>query len=191
MKVIEPVRNAMHRKCQEQSSSLNVDLQRQLDLAPIELLQLINPLQDGIDLNDKGYSKEALATSQTIMYNFRYNTENKGISSYKRHNKNTQPPFPLCVAVKLYSSSRSKTLVNWLYLCAGISLPYKSLLELTRDIANRMISQYNRDGAVLPRALRKGTLTIIAKDNFGKNLSQPLQQGTTMEHHYLFSSFQQ
>ena len=125
------------------------------------------------------------------MYNFRYNIKNKRISSYKPRNKDTHPPFLLYIAVKLYSSSRSKTLVNWLYVCAGISLPYKSLLELTRDIANRMISQYNRDGAVLPRALRKGILTIIAKDNFDKNLSQPLEQGTTMKHHYLFSSFQQ
>ena len=145
----------MHRKCQEYSLSLNVDIQSQLDSVPIELVSLINFLQDGIDLIEKAYSKEALAISQTIMYNFSYNIENKGISSYKRHNKNTQPPFPLYVTVKSYSSSRSKTLVNWLYFCAGISLPYKSLLELTRDIANRMISQYNRDGAFLPRTLRE------------------------------------
>ena len=37
----------------------------QLDSVPIELVQLINFLQDEIDLNDKGYSKEALAISCT------------------------------------------------------------------------------------------------------------------------------
>ena len=78
---------------------------------------------------------------------FRYNIKNKGISSHKQHNKNTHPAFPLYVAVKLYSLSQSKTLVKWLNFCAGISLPNKSLLELTRDIANRMIFQYNRNGA--------------------------------------------
>ena len=46
----------MHRKSQEHSSSLNVDLQSQLDSVPIELVQLINFLQDVIDLDDKGYS---------------------------------------------------------------------------------------------------------------------------------------
>ena len=51
-----PVRKAMHWKCQENSSSLNVDLQSQLDSVPIELVQLINFLQDLIDLDDKGYS---------------------------------------------------------------------------------------------------------------------------------------
>ena len=130
VKVIQSVRRAMHRKCQEHSSSLNVDRQSQLDSVPIELMQLINFLQDGIDLNAKGYSNEALAISQTIMYYFGYNIKNKGISSYKQRNKNTQPPFLLYVAAKLYSSSRSKTLVNWLYFCASISFPYKSLLEL-------------------------------------------------------------
>ena len=103
------------------------------------------------------------------MYNFRYNIKSKGISSYKRHNKNTEPPFPLYVAVKLSSSCRLKTLVNWLYFCAGTSLPYKSLFELTRDIANRMISQYNRDGAFLTWSLKNGILTIIAKDNMDQN----------------------
>ena len=90
----------MHRKCQEHSSSLNVDLQSQLDLVPIELLQLINFLQDGVDLNDKSYSGEALAISQTIMYNFRCNIKNKRISSYKRRSKKkTSIPIVCCPQV--------------------------------------------------------------------------------------------
>ena len=175
VKVIGPARKEIHQKCQEHYSPLNVDLH----LVPIKLVQLINFLQDRIDLNDKGYSKEALAISQNIIYNFRYNIKNKGISSYKQHNKITHPPFPLHVAIKLYSSSRSKTLVSWLYFCAGISHPYKSLLELTRDIVNRMISQYNRDGAFLPRTLRKDILTIIAKDHIDKN-----SKSNTATRHY-------
>ena len=169
----------MHRKCQEHSSSLNVDLQSQLDSVLIELLQLINFLQDGVDLNDKSYSGEALAISQTIMYNFRCNIKNKGISSCKRRSKKTQPPFSLYVALKLYSASQSKTLVNWLYFCAGISFPYKSLHERTRHIGKRMISQYNRDGAFLFRTLRKGILAIIAKDHIDKN-----SKSTTATRHY-------
>ena len=56
VRVTGPVRKAMHWKCQENYSSLNVDLQSQLDSVPIELVQLINFLQDLIDLDDKGYS---------------------------------------------------------------------------------------------------------------------------------------
>ena len=73
------------------------------------------------------------------------------------------------VPAKLSSSCRSKALVNWLYFCAGISLPYKSLLELTKYITNRMIPQYNRDGAFLTRTLKKGILSIIAKDTIDEN----------------------
>ena len=35
-----------------------------------------------------------------------------------------------------------------------------------------------------------GILTIVANDNIDKSPKQPLQQGTTKEHHYLFSSVQ-
>ena len=55
-RVTGSVRKAMHWKCQENYSSLNVDLQSQLDSVNIELVQLINFLQDVIDLDDKGYS---------------------------------------------------------------------------------------------------------------------------------------
>ena len=57
--------------CLKHPLSLNVDLQSQLDSVTIELVQLINFNQDGIDLNNKGNFKEAL--SQTIKYDFRYN----------------------------------------------------------------------------------------------------------------------
>ena len=88
VKVTRPVRKAMHRISSiERSLSLNVNLQSQLDSVPIELVQLISFLQDGIDLNDNGYSNKALAISQTIMCNFRYNIKTKEIFSYKHHNK--------------------------------------------------------------------------------------------------------
>ena len=70
----------MHRKCQEHSSSLNVGLNSQLDSVPIKLVQLINFLQGGTDLNNKGYSKEASAISQNITYNFKYKIKNKELS---------------------------------------------------------------------------------------------------------------
>ena len=87
------------------------------------------------------------------------------------------------VAVNLFSSSRSKTLAIWLNFWAGISLPYKRLLELTRDSANQMITQYSRDGSFLSRTLRKGILTIIAKDNIDQN-----SKSTTASKHYLGTS---
>ena len=97
--------------------------------------------------------------------------KSNGISSYKRQNKNTQSPFALYVAVKLYSSSRSKTPANWQYFCTGISLSYKSLLELIRSIGgNRMISQYNIDCAFLPHTLKKVYWHDNCKREYQSNL---------------------
>ena len=56
----------MHWKRQEHSSSWNVDLQSQVDMVTIALVKLINFLQDGIDLNDRGYLEEALAISKPL-----------------------------------------------------------------------------------------------------------------------------
>ena len=60
-----------------------------------------------------------------------------------------------------------------------VYLFHSSLLKLTRNIANRMISQYNRDGVFLPRTLKKGVLTIIEKGNINQN-----SKSTTATRHY-------
>ncbi len=74
------------------------------------------------------------------------------------------------VAIKLYHESRSKTLINWLYFCAGISISYSRLLDITTDIARKMIKRYYREGEiVVPGNLRKNILTIVAKDNIDHN----------------------
>ena len=46
-----------------------------------------------------------------------------------------------------------------------------------------MITQYSRDGSFLSRTLRKGILTIIAKDNIDQN-----SKSTTAAKHYLGTS---
>ena len=60
-------------------------------------------------------------------------------------------------------------MINWLYLCAGISISYHRLLDITRDLANRILHQYERDGVFIPRNLKKNIFIIIAKDNIDLN----------------------
>ena len=168
VRVIGSVRKEKHWKCSEHWSSLNIE---STWFGPFRIIAI-----DKLIWIIKATQKKHL---QIITYNFRYSIKNKGISLCKRPNKNAKPSSPLYVAVYFYSSNRSKTLVNWLYFCAGISLLYKSLLELTRDIGNRIILQYNGDGASLLWTLRKGILTIIAKENIDQN-----SNGTTATRHY-------
>ena len=71
VQVIEPVREAMYKKCDTELSYDKIDSRAQIESVPIELLSLVNFLQDGIDLSNKRFSRESLAMSQIIMYNFR------------------------------------------------------------------------------------------------------------------------
>ena len=52
------------------------------------------------------------------------------------------------------------------------------------DMANEMLSQYERDGVFIPRNLRKNIFTIIAKDNIDHNA-----RSSTATKHYHGTSF--
>ena len=77
-------------------------------------------------------------------------------------------------------------MINWLYFCAGISISYNRLLEITRDLANRILHQYERDGVFVLRNLKKNIFTIMAETIIftvmTMMLDQQLTPTTTMEH---------
>ena len=170
IKVVGPVRQAMRLKCQSKTQDTSFDKQSQIKSIPIELLTLINFVQDGIDASVDGFSKESLAISQKNLYNFRINRDKKQISLHKRHDQIKETPFPMYIAIKIYHETRSKTLTNWLYFCAGISISYSRLLDFLKDISEKMIERYYHNGEIfLPRNLRRNLLTIVAKDNIDQN----------------------
>jgi hypothetical protein len=105
------------------------------------------------------------------MYNFKSNTKKKEISQHRRHDKSKATPFPLYVAVKIYSTCHSKTLINWLHFSVGICISYSRLLDVTKDLANRMILQSEKDGVFLARVLKKYIFTVWEKDNIHHNSS--------------------
>ena len=95
------------------------------------------------------------------------------------HDQSKETLFPLYVGIKIYSHSRSKTSV-----CAGISVSYNRSLDITRDLANRILHQYECDGVFIPCNLKKDIFTIIAKDNIDHNA-----RATTATKHYHGTSF--
>ena len=103
-----------------------------------------------------------------MMFNFCFNRDGKRrLLKKKRHNQSKETPFSLYVSIKIYTHSRSKTINNWLYFCAGILVSYNRLLDITRHSANRILDQYERDRAT-------GNNEIM--------LDQQLPSNTTMEH---------
>ena len=67
----------MHLTCQSTDANFNFDKASQIESVPIELLTLVNFILEGIDLSEKGFSKESIALAQAIMFNFRFNRDGK------------------------------------------------------------------------------------------------------------------
>ena len=110
------VRQAMRLKCQSMDANFKFDKASQIESVPIELYTLAN--FEGIDLSEKGFSKESLALAR-VMFNFCFSRGRKRHSlKKKRHDQSKETPFPLYIAIKIYSHSRSKFMVNLLqFLC--------------------------------------------------------------------------
>ena len=107
----------MRLKCQSRDANLKFGKASQIESMPIELLTLVNYILKGIDLSEKGFSKESLALAQAMMFNFRFNRDGKRQSlKKKRHDQSKETHFPLYVTIKIYSHSRSKFMINLLYL---------------------------------------------------------------------------
>ena len=62
----------------------------------------------------------------------------------------------------------------------GIGIPYSRILDITKNSADRILQQYERDKVILPEMLRELLFTIIAKDNVDLNSSS----NTAAGHHY-------
>ena len=183
--IAEPVRQARRLKCQSAEANFKSDKASQIDSVPVELLTQVNFILERISLSEMGFSKESLALDQTIIFNFYFNVDGKRLSlKKKRHDQSKETPFPLYVAIKIYSHSCSKTMINWLHFCAGISTSYNWLPDIMRELANRILNPYKPDRVFIPCNLKKNTFTIIAKDNILHNAIS-----TTATEHYHGTSF--
>ena len=147
----------------------------QISLVPIEVLVLISVLIDGVDVSNKTFSQSAVTCSQQIMYNFQKNKRKKSVQS-TRHFKYRETPVVIYVSVKIFSILRSKTLIEHFFML-GICIPYSRILNITKDIADRILQQYERDKVFLPEMLRELLFTIIAKDNVDLNSSSNMAAG--------------
>ena len=123
-----------------------------------------------------------------MIFNFRFSMDRKRRSlKKKRHDQSKETHFPLYVAIKICSHSRSKVMINLLYLCAGISTSYNWLLDITKDL-KRILHQYEHDVGFISCNLKKNIFTIMAKDNIDPNARSTT--ATKLYHGNSFSVFQ-
>ena len=92
--IVRPARQAMRLKCQSTDANLKFDKTSQIESVPIEVLTLVNFILGGIDLSEKGFSKESLALAQAMIFNFCFNKDGKRQSlKKKRHDQSKETPF--------------------------------------------------------------------------------------------------
>ena len=103
------------------------------------------------------------------MYDFWKNKRKKSVQS-TRYFKYRETPVFIYVSAKIFSILRSKTLIEHFFML-GESMPYSRILDITKDIADCILQQYERDKVFLPKILRELLFTIIAKDNVDLNSS--------------------
>ena len=146
---------------------------------PIELLTLTSMLIDGPFIHNRNFSQPALTISQLILTNFRNKPQSNFQHGHQKNTRNHKSPVHIYIALKLYSTVRSKTLIDHMFQL-GICSSYDRILEVTKSLSDDLANRYKHDGVFCPSKLKKGVFTMIAKDNCDLNATS---SAATMHYH--------
>ena len=130
-----------------------------------QIFSLISMLIDGVNIDNQIFSQQARTSAQQIMYNVRINKDKK-VNNIRLHLRHKETPLSIYIALKIYVLTRSKTLIECLHKL-GICISYARVLDITKDISQNMLYQYQQDGVFLLSVLKK--YTMIVKDNVDIN----------------------
>ena len=70
----------------------------------------------------------------------------------------------------------------------GLSISYDRLVRMSSGVANRLCTQYEKDGVVCPPQLRKGVFTTGQADNIDRNPSSVSAKDSFYEAAYSLST---
>ena len=169
--VVQPIRGDIFQRKNSFDGTLNSKSQDEY-ISPF-LLALMSMLIDG-EVNMEGRCSQAVLTlSGMVTYNARKLKKSTRSLNRRHHKKERETSVTMYVGLKLYSTVRSKTIIEYLFHL-GISISYDRILSITKSIYEVLRRNYVRHGIFLPRNLRKGCFVILVKDNIDKNASANL-----------------
>lgn len=166
LSIISPIRAEMSKVANSFSYSFTND--SQMSSVPIQLQVLCSLLVDGCDPNLKGFSQSSLSIAQLVMYQYRKITGSSSVTTVRRHSKERETPVPVYVGLKLYSSLRSKTVIQR-FFSLGLCISYDRVLEICNNISLNLLKRFEHNGVFVAGHLTRNTFTIIAKDNIDLN----------------------
>ena len=81
-----------------------------------------------------------------------------------------ETPVVIYNSLKIYATVRSENLINKLY-SLGLCIPYKRVLEITKNMAEYNLKQFDIDKDFITKIAYKNVFTVLAKDNIDLNVS--------------------
>ena len=124
--LISPKRQAMSKVSNTFNNSFPLDCQKAL--MPIQLQILCSLLIDGCDLQIKVFIQSSKTIAQLVMYQYRKMTGHSSpATSLRNYVKERETPVPVHVALKLYASLLTKTVIQCFFYL-GLSLSYDRCL---------------------------------------------------------------
>lgn len=108
---------------------------------------------------------------EIITYNTKKNVRSGDQSpAYQRHKNTRNSELLVYVAMKIWSETRNKNIIDQL-ASLGLCISYSKLSEYKKKIANTACMQYHKDNVVCPLQLPRGLFTTAAIDNIDHNTS--------------------
>ena len=106
-----------------------------------------------------------------------YNIKRPRITNlYNRHHdKEKETSLNIYVGLKLYSTVRSRTLIDCLFQL-GICISYDRILSITKSLYEALRTTFGHYKIFLPTDLKKGCFTVSANYNIDKNATANLVQ---------------
>ena len=134
------------------------------------LLALVQMILGGTNIekqteNNKEVKSAAISITQLLTFNA-VNCSRKS-SNDVWHNVDQETRLPLYLGLLVHNKTRKQELIDILFK-RGLSVSYNRVLQLSTDIANTVIDQYEDDGVVCP-AILKGLFTLGNLDNLDHN----------------------
>ena len=79
------------------------------------------------------------------------------------HEKTRETPMIIYIGLKIYSTSRSRNLIDMLFNL-GLCISYDRVLEITKNIYENLREAYENNKFVFPNILKLGLFTVMLKD---------------------------
>ena len=172
--IVQPIREDIFKQSNSFSGNL-MDKNQDEYISPF-LLALTSMLIDG-EVNVEGKcSQAALTTAELVTFNVRkLKSARKGSLTARHHKKERESPVPLYIGLKLYSTVRSRSLIQHLFEL-GVCVSYDRILSITKSIYENLRHNYDLHGIFLPTSVKKGCFVVLVKDNIDKNATANLIQ---------------